>query len=43
METKCKKITTISSENETKQQPSKKAKGKQPEKYYGNAGVKIGG
>ena len=38
MESKCKEITT---RNEEGQQPSKKAKEKQPEKYYGGAIVKI--
>ena len=33
----------IAARNKKVQQPSKKAKGKQPEKYYGGAAVKMGG
>ena len=36
---KCKEVTT---RNEEGQWPSKKAKGKQPEKYCGGAAVKMG-
>ena len=37
---KCKEVTTG---NEERQRPSKKARGKQLEKYHGGAIVKIGG
>ena len=40
---KCKKITTIFSEDETRQWPSKKIKGKQPERYCRDTGVKMKG
>jgi len=36
---KCKKVTT---RDEKRQQPSKKARGKQPEKYCRGAAVKMG-
>ena len=39
-ESKCKEITT---RDEEEQQPFKKAKGKQPEKYHRGTTVKIGG
>ena len=39
MESKCKEVTTG---NEEGQWPSKKARGKQPEKYCGGAAVKMG-
>ena len=37
---KCKEVATG---NEEEQWPSKKARGKQPEKYHGGAAVKMGG
>ena len=37
---KCKEIAT---RDEEEQRPSKKARGKQPEKYCGGAAVKMGG
>ena len=40
MGSKCKEVAT---ENKEKQQPSKKARGKQPGKYCGGTTVKIGG
>jgi len=39
VESKCKDIAT---RDEERQWPSKKARGKQPEKYHGDATVKIG-
>jgi len=33
----------VAAGDEEVQQPSKKARGKQPEKYYGGAAMKIGG
>jgi len=41
MRTKYKEITTIFSENKIGQQPSKKVKEKQLEKYHGNTRVKM--
>ena len=40
MGSKCKEVTTG---NEEEQWPSKKARGKQSEKYRGGAAVKMGG
>jgi len=43
MRTKYKGVTTIFSEDEVEQQPSKKAKGKKPERYCRDTGVKMEG